>query len=139
MWRCGRAVRQRSAKPRTRVRVPATPPKNIGRVSYNGYYTSLPWMRYGFNSRYPLQNKSPSLLGLLFWHRIWELKAGGRVARGGVDEFVSRQISVTNSRYPLQKKIPICWNLFLKVIVWGLKTGCCCGITKKPKNFFGWV
>ncbi len=38
------------------------------RVSYSGYYVTLPRSRYGFDSRYPLKKVRPSLYGavLLF-------------------------------------------------------------------------
>ena len=39
------------------------------RVSYSGYYTCLPSTRYGFDSRYPLQDKT---------FRFFDRRIGGR-------------------------------------------------------------
>ena len=113
-WPGGRVVRQRSAKPRTRVQIPARPPKRIERiffwienwklvnekctkgatrVSYSGYYTSLPRMRYGFDSRYPLQNKNITKVVFLFWS--WsnaELSDSRRALRSWKRSRVTRSI-----------------------------------------------
>ena len=42
------------------------PPKSV-RVSYNGYYATLPRLRRGFDSRYPLHNKNTTFVVFLLW------------------------------------------------------------------------
>ena len=50
------------------------------RVSYSGYYVTLPRSRYGFDSRYPLsQRKRDGLVSLLF---LFGLSTGGERERG---------------------------------------------------------
>ena len=61
------------------------------RVSYNGYYASLPRTRNGFDSRYPLQRKNGIHMAFFLWHKK---KSGGATSATGKNALIRAKLDI---------------------------------------------